>query len=75
MKRLLLFLTDKMLAVGKNNSYSELFKTFPFSKLCVHKQCSQRSCSCVEPLVILKAQFYVASSLLSVLKIAILMLS
>ena len=45
-----------------------------FSKLCLHKQCSQCSCSCVETLVVLRAKFHVASSLLSVLKITILML-
>ena len=36
-----------------------------FSKLCVHKQCSQCSCSCVETLVILQAKFHVVSSLLT----------
>ena len=46
-------------------------KNLLFSKLCVHKQCSQCSCSCVETLVILCAEFHVVSSLLSVLKIAI----
>ena len=46
-----------------------------FSKLCVHKQCSQCWCSCVETLVIVPAKFHVVSSLVSVLKIAILMLS
>ena len=43
-----------------------------FSKLCAHKQCSQCSCSCVETLVILRAKLHVVSSLLSVLKIAML---
>ena len=46
-----------------------------FCKLCVHKQCSQCSCSCVETLVILWAKFHVVSSLLGVLNTAILMLS
>ena len=36
-----------------NMSYS---KTFFFSKLCVHKQCSQCWCSCVETLVITKSK-------------------
>ena len=49
--------------------------TLIFSKFSVHKQCSQCSCSCVETLVILRAKFHVVSSLLSVLKIAILMLA
>ena len=37
-----------------------------FSKLCVHKQCSQCSSSCVETPVILPAKFHVVLSLLSV---------
>ena len=48
-------------------------KKLSFSKLCVYKQCSQCSCSCLETLVILWAKFHVVSSLPSVLKIAILM--
>ena len=46
----------------------KLFKKLLFSKLCVHKQCSKCSCSCVETLVILRAKFYFVSSFLSVLK-------
>ena len=46
-----------------------------FSKLCVCKQCSQCSCSCVETPVIPRVKFHVVSSLLSVLKIAIWMLA
>ena len=46
-----------------------------FSKLCVHKQCSQCTCSCVQTLVILRAKFHVVSILLRVLKIVILMLT
>ena len=46
-------------------------KTLFFSKLCVHEQCSQCSCSCVETLVTLRAKFYVVSSIFGVLKITI----
>ena len=53
----------------------ELFKNVLFSKIIVHTQYSQCSCSYVETLVILQAKFHVVSSLHSVLKIAILMLS
>ena len=53
----------------------ESSKNSLFSKLCVHKQCSQCSCSCVETLVMLPAKFHVVSSLLTVLKIEILMLA
>ena len=42
---------------------------------CVHKQYSQCSCSCVATLVMLQAKFHVVSTLISVLKIAILMLA
>ena len=49
-------------------------KTF-FLENCVHKQCSQCLCSCVETLVILWAKFHALWSLLSVLKIIILMLT
>ena len=55
--------------------FAVLFKNSPFSKLCVHKQCFQCSCSRVETLVILRAKCHVVLSLLSVLKIVILMLS
>ena len=41
----------------------------------IDKHCSQSLCSCVETLVILPAKFHVVSSILTVLKIAILMLS
>ena len=43
----------------------ELSKNLLFSKLCVHKQCSQCLCSCVETLVMLRAKFHVVLSLLS----------
>ena len=49
--------------------YCKLSKNFLYSKLCVHKQCSQCSCSCVETLVILRSKFHVVSSLFSVLNI------
>ena len=39
-----------------------------FLKLCVHKQCCQCWCSCVETLVMLPAEFHVVSRLLTVLK-------
>ena len=42
-----------------------LSKNFLFSKLCVHKPCSQCSCSCVETLVIRQAKFHIVSSILS----------
>ena len=61
-------------ASGTSYCQSESFKNLLFSKLCVHKQCSQYSCSCVETLVILGAQFHLVLSLLTVLKIAILII-
>ena len=55
-----------MIAVRRrSSSYAELFKNLLFSKLCIHKQCSQCSCSCVETLMILRAKLPVVSSLLS----------
>ena len=56
----------------KTSGKKSLKRDSLFSKLCVHKQCSQCSSSCVETLVILRAKFHVVSSLLSVLNIAIL---
>ena len=48
------------------------YKNSLFSKLCVHKQCSQCWCSCVETLVMLPEKFHVVSRLLTVLKLEIL---
>ena len=56
----------------KTSGKKSLKRDSLFSKLCVHKQCSQCSSSCVETLVTLRAKFHVVSSLLSVLNIAIL---
>ena len=68
------FLSAMTVARWRSSSYGELFKNLLFRKHCVHKQCSQCLCSCVETLVMLWAKFHVVLSLLS-LKIAIFMLA
>ena len=64
--------SDKLIFNGSSRGTITLAlkSIFWLSKNCVHKQCSQCSCSCVETLVILRAKFHVVLSLLNVLKIA-----
>ena len=49
------------------NQYNRGKDKLSVNSICVHKQCSQCSYSCVETLVILRAKFHVVSSLFSVL--------